>query len=129
MANMASIAGRRPAGFGAVAGSGRGGEGFVARGNIGRGGTADEARPKDSAIDMCSHSLILFVAVGLHRSISSQLAAITCRSRSRRSWGTSWHRHNVTVVETSTIVVVEFVVVVERHCKVMVMGWWLVWKL
>ena len=74
---------------------------------------ADEARPKDSAIDMCGHSLVLFMAGGLCHRISSRLSAITCRSRSRRSRGISWHRHNVMVVETSTIVVVEFVVVVE----------------
>ena len=39
------------------------------------------------------------------------------------------HRHNVTVVEMSTVVVVEFVVSEERHFIVIVMGWWLVWKL
>ena len=41
MANMASIAGRRPTQFGAIVGS-RGG--FAARGSIGGGGTVDEAR-------------------------------------------------------------------------------------
>ena len=120
MANMASIAGRQPARFGAVVGSGGGG--FVAGGNVGRGGVVDEAGPKDSTIDMCSHLPILFVVGGLCHHISSQLAAITCMSRSRRSRGDSWHWQNIAVVETSTVVVVVAVVVEERHFIVMVMG-------
>ena len=72
---------------------------------------------------------VLFMLCGLRRNISSRLSAITWNMSSRGSCGAKRHRHNVTVVETSTVVVVEFVVVVERHVIVMVMGWWLVGKL
>ena len=132
MANMACIARRRPARFGAVVGSRGGGVKFVARGNIGGGGAADGAGPKESSIEMGGHLPVLFNSCGLCRSISSQLSAITCTSRSRSSSAINRHRHNVMVVETSTVVVVVVVVVViteERHFIVMEMGWWLVWKL
>ena len=131
MANMASIAGRRPARFGAIVCSGGGGVVFVARGNIGGGSAADGAGPKESSIETGGHPLVLFNSCGLCHSISSRLSAITCTSRSRSSSAISRHWHNVTVVETSTVVVVVVVVVVteERHFIVMVMGWCWVWKL
>ena len=106
-----------------------GGRGFVASGNVGGGSAADETGLKNSSIDMGSHLPVLFNSSGLCCCISNRLSAITCTSRSRRSGADNWHQHNVMVVETSTIVVVEFVVIVERHFMVMVMGWWLVWKL
>ena len=126
---MACIARRRPARLGAVVGSGGGGVEFVARGNICGGGTADGAGPKESSIETGGHPSVLFNSCGLCRSISSRLSAITCTSRSRSSSAVSRHWHNVTVVEMSTVVVVVVVVTVERHFIVMVMGWWLVWKL
>ena len=130
MANMACIARRRPARFGAVVGSGGGGVVFVARGNIGRSGMADGASAKESWIETGGHTPILFNSCGLCCSILSRLSAITCMSRSRSSSAINWHWHNVTVVEMSTVVVVVVVVVTEeRHFIVMVMGWWLVWKL
>ena len=89
----------------------------------------NEAGAKDSSIDMGSHPPVLFVLCGLCHSISSRLSAIAWNMSSRSSCGAKRHRHNVTVVEMSTVVVVEFVVVVERHFMVMMMGWWLVWKL
>ena len=106
------------------------GGGLVARGNVGGDGTAEGAGLKDSSIDMGSHPPVLFMSCGLCRSISSRLSAITCTSRSIRTSADSWHWHNVAVVEMSTVVVVVVVVVTEeRHFMVMVMGWWLVWKL
>ena len=64
---------------------------------------------------------------------SRRLSAITWNMSSRSNCGAKQHRHNVTVVETFTIVVVVVGVVVvvseERHVIVMVMGWWLFWKL
>ena len=90
---------------------------------------ADKAGLKDSSIDMGSHLPVLFMAGGLCHSISSLLLAITCIIRLRSSCGANCHWHNVMVVETSTVVAVEFVVVVERHFMVMVMGWCCVWKL
>ena len=86
----------------------------------------------DTFIDTGGHLPVLFVLGGLRRNISSRLSAITWNMSSRSSCGAKRHRHNVTVVETFTVVVVVGVVVVvseERHVIVMVMGWWLVWKL
>ena len=81
----------------------------------------------DSSIDMGGHLAVLFVLCGLRRNISSRLSAITWNMSSRSSCGAKRHRHNVTVVETFTVVVVVGVVVSEeRHVIVMVMGWWLV---
>ena len=96
----------------------RGGRGFVARGSA-----AEEARPKDSLIDMGGHPPVLFMLCGLRRNISRRLSAITWNMSSRSSCGAKRHRHNITVVETSTVVVVVVVVTVERHFIVMVMGW------
>ena len=131
MANMASMAGRRPARFGAVVGSRGGGVVFVARGNIGGCGAAEGAGPKESSIETGGHSPILFNSCSLCRSISSRLSAITWNMSSRSSCGAKRHRHNITVVETFTVVVVVVVVAVseERHVIVMVMGWCWVWKL
>ena len=67
---MANMAGRRPAGFGAVVGSGGGGVVFVARGNMGRGGAAEGAGPKDSSIETGGHLAVLLMLCGLRRSIS-----------------------------------------------------------
>ena len=90
----------------------------------------EEAGPTDSSIDIGGKLPVLFMLCGLCHNISSQLLAITWNMSSRSSCGAKRHRHNVTVVETSTVVVVVVVVVsVERHFMVMVMGWWLVWKL
>ena len=77
------------------------------------------------------HLPILFMLCGLCRSISRLLSLITWDINPRSRGGAKRHRHNVTVVETFTVVVVVVVVVVsvERHVIVMVMGWWLVWKL
>ena len=132
MANMACMARRCLARFGAVVGSGGGGVEFVAGGNTGRGGAAKGALSKESSIETGGHLPILLNSCGRCCCISSRLSAITCTSRSRSSSAVSWHWHNVTVVEISTVVVVGVVVVVvteERHFIVMVMGWWLVWKL
>ena len=84
----------------------------------------------ESSMDTAGHLPVLFVLCGLCRSISHRLSAITWNMSSRSSGGAKRHRHNITVVETFTVVVVVGVVVsVERHVMVMVMGWWLVWKL
>ena len=95
---------------------------------VARGGAAEGAGPKDSSIDMGGHLPVMFVLCGLRRSISRRLSAITWNMSSRSSCGAKRHWHNVTVVETSTVVVV-VVVSVERHFIVMVMGWCVVWKL
>ena len=88
------------------------------------------AGPKDSLIDTGGHLPVLFMLCGLRRKISRRLSAITWNMSSRSSCGAKRHRHNVTVVETFTIVVVVGVVVSEeRHVIVMVMGWCLVRKL
>ena len=89
----------------------------------------EEAGAMDSSMNIGGKLLVLFMLCGLCRNISSRLSAITWNMSSRSSCGAKRHQHNVTVVETSTVVVVEFVVTEERHFMVIVMGWWLVWKL